>query len=865
MPEEALAGVRDILLTRRGLVFVSSLGEPLAEDHVLAVEIELAALGYALSSRLRARLSRCSLEELAAFGAWACEVFATHLGGNLRHVPLFRLFPDGIPDDTFDLWWKKVLVHFLQAEGQPCLFCRRVGFTHVLNPCRHVVCDHCFDGSNYSACPVCEHHVDRSSPFFGQDPERGKPSEQVIFKLLDLGDDMAAEAQSLFVSFCERTQAMTAVDRSALTAIVGEYKPLILSWLPRTIPLRENVAIVFGTLLRGCDASDALPHAARYVSTATDVLRLIAVLSGADGSLVRETILRPIERTEGPSRFWGEVAKRLGAQPPGPTQKVVYIPLHVCRFKIAKLRRPLRRALLSLLDGMDADRLTEDMLRHRSYWVWVGEFLHPHEYAARFPKVANAFQVVRKKAPDGTRAAHFQSWNGKLEKTIRAKDIRAMLEILADRPGELARRLDFALRTAASDDDRGKVAATFCPRVTAFATPVLLTLRSHLSTRVTKGGVRVYWPKGRVAKGVSTADNRAVLPRHAVEPLVRAIDSELLRRFSAKPAFEECLVDDALWTVMAPFNERTASQSAISLAQGSCVSIPSGKLVRLFLHWCQPRSGATTDLDLSVAFYDNSWNYMGVCSYYQLKLAGKQGDVIAKSAGDLRDAPWPDGATEFVDIERDQARAEGIRYAVMVVNNFAGMPFSLLERGFAGLMLRDDPGGQHFDPRTVQMKFRLDGSSGIFLPLVLDMSVGELHWLDVHTKGQFEMNNVETSRPAISRICPDLMAYFRSGARASMLDLALLHAAARCQRVSIRKREELEHFVRGQSEGMESFHDRLTSMSSDTQSLQLPRAEGPPLMAFLYRGDIDLPRGSAAYVLFRERVIPSIAASDLIS
>jgi hypothetical protein len=103
-----------------------------------------------------------------------------------------------------------------------------------------------------------------------------------------------------------------------------------------------------------------------------------------------------------------------------------------------------------------------------------------------------------------------------------------------------------------------------------------------------------------------------------------------------------------------------------------------------------------------VAFYDEAWSYLEVCSYYQLQAKASAG-VIAQSAGDLRDAPWPDGATEFVDVYRDVALASGVRYAVMVVNAYAGMPFSQLERGFAGLMLRDDAQGWHFDPRTVEL------------------------------------------------------------------------------------------------------------------------------------------------------------------
>ena len=73
-----------------------------------------------------------------------------------------------------------------------------------------------------------------------------------------------------------------------------------------------------------------------------------------------------------------------------------------------------------------------------------------------------------------------------------------------------------------------------------------------------------------------------------------------------------------------PFNERTASAAAVSLPRGSRIRVPVEKTIRLFLHWCQPeKDGDQTDLDLSVALYDEAWRYLGVCSYYQLKLAGK--------------------------------------------------------------------------------------------------------------------------------------------------------------------------------------------------------------------------------------------------
>src|SRR4029078_1132594 len=147
----------------------------------------------------------------------------------------------------------KVLSHYLQAPAQPCLFCGATGTTHVLSPCEHVVCDRCFDGTTYSACPVCEHHVDRSSPFFLESPVRDVPKERVTFRQLALGDDEAAASRDFFASLCERKQALASDDREALVVILRERGVEVLSWLPAKIPVRENHSLVFWTLFQACD------------------------------------------------------------------------------------------------------------------------------------------------------------------------------------------------------------------------------------------------------------------------------------------------------------------------------------------------------------------------------------------------------------------------------------------------------------------------------------------------------------------------------------------------------------------------------------------------------------------------------------
>lgn len=71
--------------------------------------------------------------------------------------------------------------------------------------------------------------------------------------------------------------------------------------------------------------------------------------------------------------------------------------------------------------------------------------------------------------------------------------------------------------------------------------------------------------------------------------------------------------------------------------------------------------------------------------------------------------------------------------------------------------MRDDTHGKHFDPRTVALKFQLTGANGVFLPLVVDLVDGKLHWLDIYSRGMLAFNNVATSDSSITSLCPRLI------------------------------------------------------------------------------------------------------------
>lgn len=838
---------RRLLLERRGLVFVVAANESVSDEVMQALDVELADLGYALSMPLRARLQSVPVGPLSEIRSWLLEQLSD-IQGVRKHTPLFRKFPDGVPADTYSLWVDRFLVHFFQNPHQPCLLCGQDGTTHVLSPCAHVVCSLCFDGENYSGCPICGQKINPETPFLIPTKPRKRGHETAPLKVLHVGSDLAVEARALFEQLAQRKQALSPDDRQALLILLEEFGPEVLEWIPETIALRENIAQIFGALCDSLELPVFEKAAQKHMTTATDVLRFIAAYSGADPSLQPEERFKLVEIENAPSGLIAKFLKVLGRPLPA-SQTRVHFTQKVLRFKVAKLRRPLRRTLFRIMESLGEDRLMEDMSRHASAWVWVGEFLHPHEYAKRYPAVARGFDVVRKNSPAP------KSFAARVEAAAIKGDIAEMTRLLASRPGEFGRRLDHLLRLAEAGEEEVvlKELTRIAPKL---ATPLLVQLSAHFRTRHTRLPVRVYFPAGASVTGVSAEDKRTVFSPELTERLVAIFESELLARFAELQGPKDWVIDAKMAQHMVPFNERTASTATVALSRGSSLDVPDGKTLRLFLHWCEPFSQEMTDLDLSVGFYGPNWECLDVCSYYQLQVQG-----VARSSGDFTSAPFPDGATEFVDLNVAEALKKGFRYAVMVVNAYGGLPFGALERAWAGLMLRDSDQGLHFDPRTVELKFGLHGGNGIFVPLVVDLQTQTMHWLDLYSEGEILFNNVHTSNRAIQRICPDTIAYFGSGARPTMFELGTIHAAARAQRVFIRSGKTLRKFERQASESASDFLARLRKLEGGEPCDTTPDT---PVVALLERGDLPLAEGSEIFAVFREESTPTLKASDLL-
>ncbi|MFF3458963.1 MXAN_6230/SCO0854 family RING domain-containing protein [Streptomyces sp. NPDC002730] len=850
-----------VLLSRRGAVYLPTpavVSDPAGNSGAVLLEADLVDRGYLLAPPLRAALAALDARAMGAVGRALLHDIDSALGADRPHVPLLRDFPDSTPHDTYAHYVDRVLTVLFQRPEQPCVLCGTVDCVVPVSPCAHLVCGSCFDGADFSACPVCERRIDPSDPFLRprrprrQLFRRAAPPERL--RLLSFGGDFTArdaDAALELDTLLARTGALSPQDTDDLEALLAARTRDDLDRLPTTVPGRETKARLVAWLLADPTAvPQALPVAAGLIDTATDVLRVLAVRSGGDAGLVE-------------------------------------IP------RFAAVPRPLRRALLSVLDTLDPAQAAQDMRRYRPAWIHAAERLHPFEHANRFPRAALAFAALR-----GTRlgddalsatlrtaaetAARIdvtgstvvaQSWSGQVEAALAARDLAGALTLLEQRPGELVRRLDHLLRLIGEKDENGSrsVVRALERVVSRVAPAVLLSALGAVRTRDREQVARVFFPKGAAAKTHVADDNRPALPVPLVRIVVDVLTAELLRRAGQAAPVDVAVVDAALDGVVAPFTERTASRALVTLPRGSELAVPDGRTLRLFLHWMESPTSGTTDLDLSAAMFDADWRHVGECAYTSLRYSGE----AAVHSGDLQDAPPPLGASEFVDLDLERLDAAGVRYVVAVVYSYNNVPFGDLAEAFAGLMVRDQSGnlGPVFDPHSVEQRFDLTGSSRACVPLLIDVQTRTMRWLDVVKGVTGTHHAVWRHADALATLAHRLTDLFASGARVGLGELAVWQAAARAATVVLRHTDGSRSvYRRRDGEDVTGFATRIGSPDTDAPIGAGVEGDGPsagPSLAYLLRGDLELPDGSEVFALHplsqdaaRVRLL---AAADLVT
>ena len=515
--------------------------------------------------------------------------------------------------------------------------------------------------------------------------ERPPLAEEFKLKIIDLGTE--AELLEIFRNLLGANTSLSPQDKSDIIDLVSRPE-LAEQLLPETIGYKENLAFISALLLRYHPSP--LELVAPYFKTATDVLRLVTAMSDGDVSLAENTIFR-------------------------------------------KLKRPERRFILGLLEQCNS--IAEDMLRDRERWLRVGEITHPFEYKKRFPQVAEAFDIIRNNKP-------FTTFNSLLERAFIESRWQDSIELLQTRPGEFARKLDFLLR---NNQDKTKVIEAFQKVCNRVATPVLLQVIAHFEHRSEAPELRVFFPKGNVAKAYAIKNELPEIEVSICNEIVSICQEALKQRFAKLPSLGKVYVAPELKNFPVPFSQRSASKALQQLSRGSRLPIPTKDTMRFFIWWKEGIVNGIhiddVDIDLSAVMYDADWNYLEHVSYTNLRSSKYQ----AVHSGDITSAP--EGASEFIDLNLPSILEYGGRYIVVSVLSFNGQPFCNLPECFAGWMNREDADKGHiYEPRTVEQKVDLTANTTVSIPAILDLEERKVIWADMSLSREpswGRANNVE--------------------------------------------------------------------------------------------------------------------------
>lgn len=696
----------ELYLRRCRRVFVAPGNGETAPQLVAALLKNIEGLGFTLSLELQARVATLALEELEAFYTMLTAGLRALVGDHVRWKPFYPNFPTQVMEMSEARLYLNAIFHYL---------------------------------------------TNQKIPFVKQ--ERPTLDEKTQLKVIDLGN--VEDFEAIFRDSVGAKTSISPADKADVRWFAGHYKNDILRLMPDEIANRETLAFVGAALLQ--ETTVGADWVASKVTTATDVLRLAVALHGGDVSLAsrgaavkaarvqQQMLVANSEKYPQHAAYFQGLIEASRAHQKAQTEAN----------KFGPLSRPQRKLLLQLLEG--CPNATEDMMRWQELWVRLGERLHPGEQAKRFPNTFAAFEVVR-----GNKK--FATFNGNVEAALQSPNGDEALALLQRRPGDFARRLDHLLRRY---PERAKtIVESLVAVADRVSTPVLLQVLTHFKHRDQPHDLRIFFPKGEVAKVWGQKQTLAPLDTALCQNITARIAQVLTARFAALPPLGPCFLDAELKNYLVPFSQRSASKTLRTLARGSRLTLPDANTIRFFLWWRNGRE--RTDLDLSAAIYGADFVYQDVISYYNLKGYG------GHHSGDIVDAP--DGAAEFIDLNCAKMLEKGARYVVMSVNSFTSQPYCDLPECFAGWMAREKPNsGEIFEPRTVQDRIDLSADTEVCLPMVIDLEDRTVVWMDLALRKSPAWNNVANNLKGVSLMLRAMIGLEKT----TLYDLFAIHIAAR--------------------------------------------------------------------------------------
>lgn len=387
---------------------------------------------------------------------------------------------------------------------------------------------------------------------------------------------------------------------------------------------------------------------------------------------------------------------------------------------LGNIPRAWRTAIVERLDSLTtAGADYGDIRRRLGLWKLVGKLLHVGEYK-RYTRANELFARIRRNdLPVSDR--------GLIQTGAVSQNQSDLLR--AERPGEFARDLDWALRTSSAPYETLLTFAKVAHNASA------RTLWGAYGALENRDAIRMFLPKGNAARAQFSHKPLPALDPQLVEKAKAIVLNALRQRYASESPIAQnakVFIDPALNGYAVPFQLRDQGLATRVIGRGSRLPIEGGEYLRFFVWWKDIDGGwdNRVDLDLSLSFLNEQFEVVSEVAYYNLR------NGVAVHSGDITSAP--EGAAEYIDIKREElARLGGksARYVAASILSFTHQEFKTIPEAVAGVMLRENlDEGEVFDGKTVETAFSLTQDSTGVVPFLYDLETRELIWVGLATQ-----------------------------------------------------------------------------------------------------------------------------------
>ena len=273
---------------------------------------------------------------------------------------------------------------------------------------------------------------------------------------------------------------------------------------------------------------------------------------------------------------------------------------------------------------------------------------------------------------------------------------------------------------------------------------LILTLNSYAETYFDKGATRNIKTLLGTRKVIGVNQLVNIHSDKQIEDFKEKIRAftleEMKKRFAQsepKPEQNKIYIASELYEIPMPIGDRSENiQDFEPVLMGEKFAL-EGNRIRLFMQWGKDLPAQHLDMDLScnIIYPDRE-----ECCYF-----GNLSPIGCKHSEDIRSIPNKKGTAEYIEIEVDTLKKEGVKYVVFTCNAYSvgGISPNLVVGWMDSRhkMKISESSGVAYDPSCVIQQIRISQPLQKGLAFgVLDIDNEKIIWLELPFQGQYAFN-----------------------------------------------------------------------------------------------------------------------------